>query len=190
MVSGRFRDSCSSGRLIPYFIVRLESQNVVWTELHAQLISIHSPIGLSGLIGLNGLISDIFLGGVLSGTTVNVVLIVLRLLCVWLSGRFLLCWLWVCDWGHFWSFKLMLDNLLLSELLTFRSSWLSIAVLFVPSALLGGRDSWASKSAYSISVYFSSVRQPFQQSLQSHTRNLKQNASIFIQGWKHIQRFR
>ena len=60
-------------------------------EIYTTLVSDHRPIGLRGLMGLSGLISAVLLGGVLSGTTVNVVLIVLKLPCVWLSGRFLLC---------------------------------------------------------------------------------------------------
>lgn len=38
-------------------------------------------------------------------------------------------------------------------------------------------------------MYAGSFLQPFQQSLQSQTKNLKLNASIFMHGWKQMQRF-
>lgn len=143
------------------------------------------PIGLNGLIGLRGLISALLLGGVRSCTTVRVVLTVLKLPSLWLRASF---FLFPPDCAHFcpWLSMLTLDGLLLSELETFLSSCDSTAVELWPSALLGGT---ISNSIYSCSVYTASVLQPFQQSLQSHTKNLKQNASIFMHGWKQIHRF-
>ena len=147
------------------------------------------PRGLSGIIGLRGRISVPFFGVDRSLLIVTVVVLIeLRLSLLSLSGNFLFA-------GTIWplltllcSLALAMDGLLLSELLTFRSSWLSIAVLLCPPALLGG-GSKSLKNLYSASEYSASVLQPFQQSLQSHTRNLKQYESIFIHGWKQMQRF-
>src|SRR5881275_723279 len=53
-------------------------------------------------------------------------------------------------------------------------------------------DARCSRSSitFSFSRYSFSVQHPCQQFFQSQTKNWKQNASIFMQGWKQMHRLR
>lgn len=93
---------------------------------------------------------------------------------------------------------LRFEFLLLSDEETLRSSIASALTLsfalpfprgspYGSGSVLGGGES---KRAYSSSMNSASFLQPFQQSRQSQTRNLKQKASIFIHGWKQMHKFR
>ena len=152
-------------------------------ELLAQKV-----IGDNGAIGFK--VISPFLSGVVLSFTVKVVVAEEA------SLEIMLCV--DCDGGRFWGlvFRVCFDRagfsgptlggLLLSDEERLRSSWDSTAVLLWPSPLDGGSGSeWL----YSFASHSSSVLHPLQQSLQSTTRNLKQNASIFMHGWKHMHRF-
>lgn len=100
--------------------------------------------------------------------------------------------IWSCFFFSFgfWSLGLRRPDCLLlpeEESCCRSSSDSSCGLGFAGSARpLGG--GW-SKIMYSSSIYLASFLHPLQQSRQSHTKNLKQNASIFIQGWKQMHRF-
>lgn len=150
-------------------------------------------MGLNGAMGLSGLIPLVLALGLPSCTTARLFVTVEEVafeeseeLLLEVDIEFPLefpLMIWILPLAS----TLTLEGLLLSELLTApsRSSWLSAAVLL---RLGGGRS--PSISATSISVYFSSVLQPCQQARQLQTRNLKQKASIFMQGWKQMHRLR
>ena len=79
------------------------------------------------------------------------------------------------------------ECLLLSEEESLRSSDISVRRRGPVCSTLG---TGCSRIASSSSMYLASFLQPCQQCRQSQTRNLKQKASIFMQGWKQMQRFR
>lgn len=82
------------------------------------------------------------------------------------------------------------DSLLLPEEEWLRSSTTSFAGLPLRDSLGTVGGSVLNNKAYSSSINLASFLQPFQQSRQSQTRNLKQKTSIFMQGWKHIHKLR